>query len=64
MDCKILFKAVGNEYGAKAACVVAKSATTILTNPVTMGGAVILGLGYLGYKHLENSDKRKYEYAK
>ena len=64
MDCKIIFKAIGNEYGAKAACTLAQSATVVLTNPVTVGGAVILGLGYMGYKHLENSDKRKYGYAK
>lgn len=63
MVVNVLFKASASENGAKAVCAVAKAAVKITTNPIAMGGAVVLGLGYMVYKHEENKDKRKYEYS-
>ena len=60
---------VSAKLTSKAAVEIAKTAakvagTGVLTNPATLTAATVLGLGYMGYKHLENKDKRKYEYAR
>ena len=60
-------KIIMNKGTSKAVCAIASNTTkiaTIMTNPVAATAVVATTAAVLIYKHAENSDKRKYEYAR